>query len=178
MILPSYPATFAARPEPGETVMDPQFGVTIRRIADGEYFIVWWAAEILALDRRGHVVNVIGNPEYSHLALGRLSTPTITADFYWKNAFDLPYPTRGSLTGIPCLAYPIFLVISRQTLLSGAAMNMAESASNGSAKKSPSTGTIRKPAKATIKASASNIIPTILLDNLSRKQSILSISFS
>jgi len=97
--LTNYPATFVARPEPGETVTDPQFGVTIRRITDGEYFIVWWAADMLVLDRQGRVVNVIGDPEYSHLAPGRLATPTITADFYWKHAFDLPYPTRGSLNG-------------------------------------------------------------------------------
>jgi hypothetical protein len=65
----------------------------------GEYFIVWWADDMLVLDRQGRVVNVIADPEYSHLALGRVKTATVTADFYWKHAFDLPYPTRGTLIG-------------------------------------------------------------------------------
>jgi hypothetical protein len=69
-------------------------------------------------------------------------------------------------------------VINRQTLLSGAAMNIIARPISGRAKNTPKTGIIIKPANAIISAKGNNMNPTTLLDIFSRTQSALSILIS
>jgi hypothetical protein len=73
-------------------------------------------------------------------------------------------------------AYAYLRRIRRHTLLSGAAMKKNERINSGTAKKSPTTGRIRKPRKPNARANGRMINPMVRLDHFSLTQSCLFIS--